>query len=200
MVAVMLIQWWAMPQSLYISPADQKQLLLTARMAIASRWEDHSIAKNSLPLSVRNKKLGNFVSLHIQGALRGCIGLIETNQPLSITLISNARSCAFNDPRFPPLTKDEFAQSQVEISLLSPTHPLVFNRKIDLLTQLEPTHGLILEDANRRAVFLPQVWKQLPKPQQFVDALLRKGGWLDKSWPDGIKARTFTCLVMAESN
>jgi len=188
-----------MPQSLCISPADQKQLLLTARIAIASRWQDHSIAKNSLPLSIRNKQLGNFVSLHIKGVLRGCIGLIETNQPLSITLISNALSCAFDDSRFPPLTEDELAQSQVEISLLSPTHPLVFNHKADLLTQLDPSHGLILEDANRRAVFLPQVWRQVPQPLKFVDALLRKGGWPDKSWPDGIKASTFTCLVVAES-
>ncbi|WP_157824432.1 AmmeMemoRadiSam system protein A [Moritella sp. Urea-trap-13] len=188
-----------MPQSLCISPVDQKQLLLTARMAIASRWQNNAIAKNSLPLSVKDKQLGNFVSLHIQGALRGCIGLIETNQPLSITLVSNALSCAFNDPRFPPLTKDELAQCQIEISLLSPTHQLVFNRKIDLLTQLKPTHGLILEDTNRLAVFLPQVWQQLPKPQQFVDALLRKGGWSEKFWSDRIKARTFTSLVIAES-
>jgi len=199
MGGVMLNRWWVMPQLLCISPADQKQLLLTARIAIASRWLDHYIAKTSLPLSVRNKQLGNFVSLHIKGALRGCIGLIETNQPLSITLVSNALSCAFNDSRFPPLTKEELAQCQIEISLLSPTKPLVFNHKTDLLTQLEPTHGLILEDARRLAVFLPQVWQQLPEPQQFVDALLRKGGWPDKSWSDGIKAHTFTSLVMTES-
>jgi len=199
MGGVMLNRWWVMPQLLCISPADQKQLLLTARIAIESHWLDHAIAQNSLPLSIRDKQLGNFVSLHIQGALRGCIGLIETNQPLSITLVSNALSCAFNDSRFPPLTEDELAQCRIEISLLSPTLPLVFNHKIDLLTQLEPTHGLILEDARRLAVFLPQVWQQFPEPQQFVDALLRKGGWPDKSWPDGIKASTFTCLVMAES-
>lgn len=188
-----------MPLSLCISTADQKQLLLTARGAIASRWQHHSIAKNSLPLSVRDKQLGNFVSLHIKGVLRGCIGLIETDQPLSITLVSNALSCAFNDSRFDPLTEDELAQCQIEISLLSPTQPLLFKHKADLLTQLEPSQGLILEDASRLAIFLPQVWLQLPEPLQFVDALLRKGGWPEKSWPRGIEARTFTCLVIAES-
>jgi len=188
-----------MPQSLCISPADQKQLLLTARSAIASRWQDHSVTENSLPLSVRDKQLGNFVSLHIDGALRGCIGLIETDQPLSITLVSNALSCAFNDSRFPPLAKDELAQCQIEISLLSPTHPLVFNHKTDLLTQLAPSHGLILEDATRLAVFLPQVWQHFSEPKQFVDALLRKGGWPDKYWSDSINARTFTCFVITEN-
>jgi uncharacterized protein len=65
-------------------------------------------------------RLGAFVTLKIRGCLRGCIGHIIGDQPLNRTVASMARCAALEDPRFAPLTFQEFAEAQIEISILSP--------------------------------------------------------------------------------
>jgi len=112
-------------------------------------------------------------------ALRGCVGALEARRPLAEDVAANARAAAFEDSRFEPLTLEEFARTEVEVSLLSTPKTLVFEDHADLLRKLRPgVDGVILEEAGegRRGTFLPQVWEDLSDPGEFIAHLKRKAG------------------------
>jgi AmmeMemoRadiSam system protein B/AmmeMemoRadiSam system protein A len=118
-----------------------------------------------------------FVTLTRNGALRGCIGSLEAARPLGIDAAQNALGAAFRDPRFQPLTADEWPQCRVELSLLSAPKPIRFADEADLLEQIRPGEdGLILESERRRATFLPQVWESVPDKRVFPAELVKKAG------------------------
>jgi MEMO1 family protein len=118
-----------------------------------------------------------FVTLTQNGRLRGCIGSLEAHRPLGEDVRHNARAAALSDPRFPPLTAEEFADTRIEVSLLSTPKLLAFADHADLIAQLHPGEdGLILECGAARGTFLPQVWESLPDSEQFVSELKRKAG------------------------
>lgn len=119
----------------------------------------------------------SFVTLTLDGNLRGCIGRLAAERPLGEDVIDNARSAAFSDPRFRKLTETEFRRCVVEVSILSTPKHLEFADHADLVRQLEPGRdGLILECQGRRGTFLPQVWKSLPDREQFIAQLKLKAG------------------------
>ena len=118
-----------------------------------------------------------FVTITLDGNLRGCIGRLEAGRALGADVVDNARAAAFSDPRFKPLSADEFRRCVVEVSLLSTPKRLEFADHADLVRQLEPGNdGLILECDGRRGTFLPQVWKSIPGPEQFLAQLKLKAG------------------------
>ncbi len=118
-----------------------------------------------------------FVTLTQNGGLRGCIGSLEAQRPLGEDISHNARAAALSDPRFAPLARDELAATRIEVSLLSTPKLLAFADHADLIAQLRPADdGLILECGGARATFLPQVWENLPDPEQFLAELKRKAG------------------------
>ena len=124
-----------------------------------------------------------FVTLTIDGQLRGCIGSLEAHQSLVEDVRERAAQAAFEDYRFPPLTKEELGAVQIEISRL--THPVELNyeKPEDLLTLLRPgVDGVILQSGFRRATFLPQVWEQLPRHEDFLDHLCAKMGTARNLW------------------
>jgi len=116
-----------------------------------------------------------FVSLHVGGDLRGCIGRTEAAPRLVDQLLDNAWAAAFRDPRFPPLKRDELERLSFEVHVLTPLTPLPFDQLPDLYARLRrDVDGLQLESETRRGVFLPVMWRQLPEPRDFVGQLLRK--------------------------
>jgi AmmeMemoRadiSam system protein A len=97
----------------------------------------------------------------------------------------HALSAAFHDPRFPPVTAEELEAIDIEISVLTVPEELTFNDGEDLKGQLEPdVHGVILSSGLRRSTFLPQVWKQLPETEAFLQHLCVKGGMPGNAWQD----------------
>jgi AmmeMemoRadiSam system protein A len=89
----------------------------------------------------------------------------------------NALGAALRDPRFTPLTREEWPRCQVEVSVLSPPKPLRFADEAELLAQLRPGEdGVILEHEGKRGTFLPQVWEGLPETRAFLAELMRKAG------------------------
>ncbi len=124
-----------------------------------------------------------FVTLRLDGRLRGCIGSLEPHRSLLDDVRKNARSAAFLDSRFPPLSLREFERVTVEVSELGPQTPLIFRDEADLLAQLRPgIDGLVLAVDGHRGTFLPQVWDSLPEPADFLAQLKRKAG-LDPDLP-----------------
>jgi AmmeMemoRadiSam system protein A len=139
-----------------------------------------------------------FVTLEKQGRLRGCIGSLQAHQPLVQDLAQNAYRAGFKDPRFPPITAEELPDITSSISILSPPSQMLFQDEQDLLAQLvSGVDGLILQDGNRRATFLPQVWEQLPDPKQFLGHLKRKAGLAEDHWSPTLTAHRYHVVKVA---
>ncbi|MDJ0722625.1 MAG: AmmeMemoRadiSam system protein A [Desulfobacterales bacterium] len=126
---------------------------------------------------------GVFVTLKSSGELRGCIGSLQAEQPLVDNVRANARNAAFNDPRFAPLTRDEWPRVQIEISVLSVPRKLAYPSSEALPEYLTPlVDGVVIRKGYTSATFLPQVWKQLPRPQDFLAHLCLKAGLAADAW------------------
>ncbi|WP_373510280.1 AmmeMemoRadiSam system protein A [Thiocapsa sp.] len=134
-----------------------------------------------------------FVTLQIDGELRGCMGVLEAIRPLVIDVARNAYAAAFEDPRFPPLTRAELPRLDIHLSVLSPWEPLHFESESDLLGQIRPgIDGLILEDRGRRGTFLPSVWEQLPNPADFFEHLRHKAGLPSGYWSETLRVSRYS--------
>lgn len=126
---------------------------------------------------------GTFVTLHIDGQLRGCIGSLSARESIIDSVKHNAINAAFHDPRFSPLTTEELDTIDFEVSLLSEPQPLEYRDSEDLLSKLRVNvDGVILRKGSNSATYLPQVWKQLPRPEDFLSHLCKKAGLSFNSW------------------
>jgi AmmeMemoRadiSam system protein A len=134
-----------------------------------------------------------FVTLTIGGQLRGCIGRLEACRPLAEDVAENARAAAFEDPRFPPLTKKEFESVEIHISVLSPPEELSFSSEEDVLNQIRPgMDGLILKDGFHCGTFLPSVWEELLGKEMFWTNLKLKAGLPANYWSDTVRVFRYT--------
>ncbi|CAM3578372.1 AmmeMemoRadiSam system protein A [Parendozoicomonas haliclonae] len=138
-----------------------------------------------------------FVSLHKYGELRGCIGSLEAQRSLANDIIYNAYAAAFHDHRFTPVDTTELDELEIEISVLTVPEPISADSEQELLNQLVPNiDGLIIDDNHgHRATFLPQVWEQLPAPEEFLNHLKRKAGLSGDLWPEGMQCYRYHCLA-----
>jgi AmmeMemoRadiSam system protein A len=133
-----------------------------------------------------------FVTLMHRGDLRGCIGTLIAERPLREDVTSNARAAAFRDPRFAPVTQRDFTELNIEVSLLSPLEPILFESESHLLSLLRPgIDGVLLEHGWQRGTFLPQVWEQLPEPKVFLAHLKRKAGLPADFWARDIRVSRY---------
>ncbi|MEN9317097.1 MAG: hypothetical protein RIS35_3490 [Pseudomonadota bacterium] len=140
-----------------------------------------------------------FVTLTLDGALRGCIGSLQPWRALRLDVVENARASAFRDPRFPALSGDEFPRIRVEVSLLGAAEPFPVEGEADAIARLRPgTDGLILAWRDRRATFLPQVWDQLPDPRAFLSHLRRKAGLAPDFWAPDLRLSRYSVEKWAE--
>lgn len=134
-----------------------------------------------------------FVTLTQRDQLRGCIGTLEAHRSLLADVKANAQAAAFQDPRFPPLTKAELDYTEVEISLLSIMQDMRFSNEEDALAQLRPeVDGILFEYGHYRSTFLPQVWEQLPDPVEFMAHLKHKAGLSPSFWAEGVRLYRYT--------
>jgi AmmeMemoRadiSam system protein B/AmmeMemoRadiSam system protein A len=172
-------------------------LLQLARNAIA---EQLGLVRQNTPQADWLQQPGaTFVTLTLHGQLRGCIGSLEAHRPLAEDVCCNAVAAAIHDPRFAPLTAEEFAGVVIEVSLLTPAQPMHFRDELDALTQLRPgVDGVIFEYDGYRSTFLPQVWENLAQPRQFLAMLKRKAGLPDDFWAEGIKLSRYSVEKWSE--
>jgi AmmeMemoRadiSam system protein A len=169
-----------------LTDEDRKSLLILARSVIEAELITGAKIKRpehrSPPLE---ENRGCFVSLHKNKILRGCIGTIEPVRSLVSNVEENAINAAFKDPRFPPLERNELSAVDIEISVLSVPQPLTFEDGEDLKKKLLPgIHGVIISREWHRAIYLPQVWDQLPDKESFLEQLCLKAGLEGSCWKD----------------
>jgi len=178
-----------------LSTEEKEILLKAARESILQEFSECDVTKIDYKAFPKLKlELGAFVTLHIDKALRGCIGYIFANKPLYETIIEAAKHSAFGDPRFPELSREEFDEVEIEISVLSPFEPIKSYDEIEV-----GKHGLLLEEGGR-AVLLPQVaTEQNYNRAQFLTALCHKAGLYGNYWKERfLNLKVFTALVFSE--
>jgi AmmeMemoRadiSam system protein A len=146
-------------------------LLQLARSVIEAQVHNQSFKKPENYPEELNEKKGVFVTLTINNQLRGCIGLPYPEKPLIDALIEASKEVC-HDPRFPPLTENELPKVRIEISILSTPKPVK-------LEDIKKGDGIILKKGFNSALYLPQVWKQLPTKNQFLTNLAEKAGLSD---------------------
>jgi AmmeMemoRadiSam system protein A len=135
----------------------------------------------------------SFVTIRLDGELRGCIGTVDPHRPLGDDVASNAFSAAYRDPRFPPVNDDERERLDVEVSVLSSRVPLAAPTEADALAVIRPgVDGVYLEFESLRATFLPQVWESIPDPLEFLSELRRKAGLPPRFWNERIRLSRYT--------
>ncbi|HEY3410795.1 MAG TPA: AmmeMemoRadiSam system protein A [Propionicimonas sp.] len=178
-------------------PSAGPILLGLARSAIAARGM--SIPSTGGEPAWLSRPGAVFVTLTKDGRLRGCTGSIEPRRSLREDVMRNACAAAFHDSRFPPLPAAELPHVRIEVSLLSPTEQLSFTTREDLLAQLRPgVDGLILSWRGHRGTFLPQVWEELPDPEDFLAHLLHKARLPVFFWEPDVTVRRFTVTAWSE--
>ena len=136
-----------------------------------------------------------FVTLRLEGELRGCVGTVDAYRPLGDDVAHNAFAAAYRDSRFAPVSADERDRLGVEVSVLSPRTPIVAPSEDDALAVLRPgVDGIYLEYDHMRATFLPQVWENIPDPLDFQCELRRKAGLPARFWHDGVRLSRYTVV------
>ncbi len=176
-----------------------KSLLALARQTIMKELKieidktSAALLSDALKDQRFNLHRGTFVTLTIDGDLRGCIGNISASDSVKEGIRKNAINAAFHDPRFPALSEDELEKIKIEISILSEPQPVEYKNGADLIKKLNPnSDGLILRKGAAGATFLPQVWKQLTNPEEFLTHLCIKAGLPPDAWKSsGLEALTY---------
>jgi AmmeMemoRadiSam system protein A len=179
---------------------EQHYLLQLARRSIRHGLETGRPApiEENLPESLRENGAA-FVTLHKHDQLRGCIGSLEAYRPLAEDVAAHAFDAAFRDPRFPPVSADEFEDLHIHIEVLNPAEPITFSSEANLLTQLRPgIDGLILSEGNRKGTFLPTVWESLTTAEEFLGQLKLKAGLPAGYWSDTLKVERYTTQGFSE--
>ncbi|HSN95230.1 MAG TPA: AmmeMemoRadiSam system protein A, partial [Anaerolineaceae bacterium] len=164
---------------------DQKTLLLIARKSIELAVREDK----KLPIQVKDysnilqQDGASFVTLTLNGRLRGCIGTLKAYQPLVLDVREHAILAALEDTRFSPVRENELKQIHIEVSRLTEPKPFAYQSPNDLIIYLQPgKDGVVLRQGYRSATFLPQVWEQIPDPADFLSELCLKMGAPADAW------------------
>jgi len=143
---------------------------------------------------------GTFVTLTIDGQLRGCIGTLNPSESALEGVRRNAINAAFNDFRFNKLSPYELDRVNIEVSILTEPEPLIYKDKDDLISRLRVNiDGVIIKKGSASATFLPQVWKQLSNPEDFLSHLCSKAGLESDIWKkDKLEVMTYQVQYFEE--
>ncbi|RME42836.1 MAG: AmmeMemoRadiSam system protein A [Chloroflexi bacterium] len=189
---------------LELTPEEEKQLLQVARQALETAVRTGVADETWVPPIEVSERLmadgASFVTLHIDGALRGCVGSAVAHRPLVLDVAHNAMRAALFDPRFEPVQPDELPHIEIEISILTPLKLLEYRDAEDLLAQLRPhVDGVMIIGGFHRALLLPQTWELIPEPAEFMAALCRKAGLPPDAYLEGdLDVYTFQVHTICE--
>ena len=176
-----------------INKEEKNPLLALAKEAIKAKLEKRKVKIDETKISdALKQKRGTFVTLEIDGRLRGCIGHILPVQEIYNDVIENALSAAFADPRFSPLTKDELENTNIEISILALPKKLNYQSPAQLIKVLgDEKPGVILKSGLNQATFLPQVWEDITSAKDFLTHLCLKAGLAPDEWTRNVEIETY---------
>lgn len=184
-------------RNVFIEKYYSKYVLDLVKQTIVASIKGEEFIPHDIP-PVLTEYGASFVTLKLKtGELRGCIGSVYPTKPLILDIIDNAKNAGFQDPRFEPLTVDELPNLQLSVSILSSIERINFKDERDLLSQIYP-HGVILAERDRRAVYLPIVWEQLPDRAVFLNSLKEKAGLAPDYFSRTLEAYKFEAAYISE--
>ncbi|MCD6595949.1 AmmeMemoRadiSam system protein B [bacterium] len=181
----------------YSLTKDEKLYLLKLSRETIDKYVKDSL-KYEPEKPTDNKLVENapvFVTLHSDGMLRGCIGQMMARGPLYLAVRDMSIAAATQDPRFHPVTADELNKIDIEVSVLSPL------KKIDSFEKIRPhKDGVYIKNGWQSGVFLPQVWEQIPKRDDFLRELCtQKAGLKSDCYKDpNTEIYIYTVLEFSE--
>lgn len=154
----------------------------------APRWADlKETAGEFESLRMEKRKAGAFVSLHLDGELRGCMGTILPTAPhVGEEIIRNAVTACSEDPRFPAVGADELPNLEIKVDVLSPFEPIKSPGELD-----PGRYGVIVEKAGRRGLLLPKL-EGVDSVSQQLEIACRKAGFRWDEEDEGIRLFRFT--------
>lgn len=159
---------------------ERRELLAIARKAISDALHGRTSTVQIPPEGNLARPAGAFVTLRIDGNLRGCIGYIQAPVALAEVIAEVAEKAALEDPRFSPLSLRELEQTRIEISVLS-----TLQRILDVNDIVVGKHGLLLELRHQRGLLLPQVAEEYGWDREtFLENTARKAGLPRNGWKD----------------
>ncbi|MGA7377642.1 MAG: AmmeMemoRadiSam system protein A [Candidatus Sulfotelmatobacter sp.] len=176
------------------SSEERTQLLHLAHESIISELEGRTISLDP-PTAHLSELRGTFASLYLSGELRGCVGYVVPTSPLYRTVAEAAFAAAFEDNRFPPVTRDEASHLEIELSILSPLESIHANA-IEI-----GRHGLLISQHGRRGLLLPQVavehqWDR----NTFLEHTCRKAHLPPDAWQKGATIQAFSAEIFGDKN
>jgi AmmeMemoRadiSam system protein A len=172
---------------------ERSLLLRLAHESIVSALESREISLD--PPAPLGEPRGVFTSLYLRGVLRGCVGYVLPKYSVYRAVAETARAAAFEDTRFRPVTLEEAAHLEIELSLLSPPQPIAAEAvEIGL-------HGLLISMAGHRGLLLPQVpvehrWDRVT----FLEQTCRKAGLPLDAWREGATIEAFSAEVFGDKH
>ena len=170
-----------------ISVIEGAELVRLARIAVEKYLQESVMIK---PEKDMLEKAGifvtlNYVNIRKKEYLRGCIGFPLPEKPLNQGVIEAAIAAATEDPRFPPLDRQELDNIIFELSVLTPPQeiragPSDYGKEIEI-----GRDGLILQWRFGSGLLLPQVPIELKwDVEEYLANICYKAGappdvWLD---------------------
>lgn len=178
-----------------LSADERKALFEIARGVVAAALDGRDFHLAEPSSENLRRPSGVFVTLTLDEELRGCIGSVMPVEPLYFAVAQNALNAAFRDPRFPPLTTDEFARVEFEISVMSLPEPVTQFESIEV-----GRDGLIVRQGRYAGLLLPQVateygWDR----EKFLAHTCLKAGLPRDAWKgQNCRIEKFTAEVFSE--
>lgn len=177
-----------------LTAADRQALLRLARGVLERLFLTDTVPLPRPDSPALRAPRGAFVTLKEKGELRGCIGRMVPDTPLTLTVARMAVQAALHDPRFPPVKSWELPSLEIEVSALTPFAPVAGPGAV-----VVGRDGVLLEKDGRSAVFLPQVapeqgWNR----EELLGHLCEKAGLAEDCWKRGARLSTFQAEVFSE--
>ncbi|MGA2586151.1 MAG: AmmeMemoRadiSam system protein A [Candidatus Aminicenantales bacterium] len=178
----------------FLNDTQKKFLLDLARAAVTAKIRTGRSIEAETDDPVLRAKRGVFVTLKVDGELRGCIGYPLPHKPLAEAVVEMAVAAATQDYRFDPLVEPDLDRLRVEISVLTVPLPVKDPREI-----IVGKHGIIVSKGHHKGLLLPQV------PEEYhwdLETYLRHGclkaGLPENDWKKGAALEVFEAQVFSE--
>lgn len=185
-----------MPYSYVLTDDEKRELLRIARATLREYFHTGRIPPGKPHRDSLTAEAGAFVTLHLEGTLRGCIGTQQETTPLFRTIQEMTIAAASRDPRFEAVSEDEVDDIEIEVSVLSGQTTLRAPTDLEI-----GVHGLIIDFQGKHALLLPQVAKTNDwDATTFLEQVCTKAGLDKDDWKhDGAVVQTFTAQVFNDT-
>ena len=175
------------------SQEEREQLLRLVHRTIEAAVRGERASAGPAPPPHLDERRGAFVTLHLAGMLRGCVGFVQPSRGLYQTVAEAALNAAFHDPRFLPVSEEEAPGLHVEISVLSPPQPIAPEEVV------VGRHGLVVSRGSYRGLLLPQVAVENEwNATTFLEQTCLKAGLPLDAWKRGASLQAFTAEVFGD--